>query len=702
MSSRDANMERFSARASEGVAGCSKGCIAVCDECVDLELTEGWDETTVEALTCAGEERGMGAPAAGVVPMAQAVRQAEPVDRLWLDGRLAEIASNIEETLRRADPAPALGAFGARLDNFEARLEAAVVRADAREDRDSLRFIEAHVREIDVQLGRMRSQMARIDAIDARVGDMLDRLPAPGDGIEGLVEGAVSRAIAAANVLCNRHADGGSGEESGAMLGRIEDALGRLIERVEKIEQSGAREDPRRDAARLSAAYAEGARVLGLAPEGGPRASARSLHANDYSEARQELAQAQPDPTMASTLRSLLDPIEKALGSARGGEASPFDVQFGDLKASAARAKRRAQAEAEAAGHDSKDLRELPPQPRLQASPRSIEAPERIEIAAAAAAAAGARLEGIELGKRPLSKGRWNRGFFALLVLGGLGFGCAGFIVVDRMIGEAPGTPRLLAEVSSEPSQPATPVAQSTAGEKPGAAMPAALPPGEASELPGAAVRSSSLPATIASAALRHAAANGDPAAEFEIAARYAEGRGVTANPKEAFAWYHRAAVHGHVPAQFRLASHYEQGAGTDKDLERAKVWYRRAAERGHAKAMHNLGVLIASGRSKADLRSAADWFREAAERNLADSQYNLAVMYESGQGVEVNLAEAYKWYALAARSGDLEAERRLKDVRGQLSKGEIAAVERAVAEWMPRSLDGEAKAPAKSERASP
>ena len=50
---------------------------------------------------------------------------------------------------------------------------------------------------------------------------------------------------------------------------------------------------------------------------------------------------------------------------------------------------------------------------------------------------------------------------------------------------------------------------------------------------------------------------------------------------------------------------------------------------------------------------SAAQWFRKAASYGVADSQYNLAILYARGIGVQANLAESYKWFALAAAKGD-------------------------------------------------
>ena len=104
------------------------------------------------------------------------------------------------------------------------------------------------------------------------------------------------------------------------------------------------------------------------------------------------------------------------------------------------------------------------------------------------------------------------------------------------------------------------------------------------------------LPMTIGPASLRQAAMRGDPAAQVEVASRYAAGQGVGRDLQQAFQWYGRAATQGLGIAQYRFAALYERGLGTARDAERARVWYARAAEQGNVKAMHNLAVLSVSG----------------------------------------------------------------------------------------------------------
>jgi len=207
-------------------------------------------------------------------------------------------------------------------------------------------------------------------------------------------------------------------------------------------------------------------------------------------------------------------------------------------------------------------------------------------------------------------------------------------------------------------------------------------------ELPSAAARPAAadkLPGGIGGPNLRAAAANGDPAAEYEIAARFADGRGVPQDLTAAAEWFERAGNGGLIPAQFRLGGLYEKALGVKKDLERARRLYTTAAEAGHAKAMHNLAVLYAEGiDGKPDYQSAAKWFRKAAEHGVSDSQYNLGVLYTRGIGIEANLTEAYKWFTLAARDGDKDAAAKRDEVGSRIDPQALMALRAAAQVWTP------------------
>lgn len=199
-----------------------------------------------------------------------------------------------------------------------------------------------------------------------------------------------------------------------------------------------------------------------------------------------------------------------------------------------------------------------------------------------------------------------------------------------------------------------------------------------------AAPVSDQLPVAIGGKALIAAASAGEPAAAFEIATRFAEGRGVPQNLSQAAVWYERAAKGGLALALFRLGALYEKGDGVAKDLNEARRLYVAAAQKGNPNAMHNLGVIYAEGiDGKPDFKEAAQWFRKASTFGISDSQYNLAVLYARGIGVERNLSEAYQWFALAAKGGDQDAGKKRDEVGARLDPQVLATTRRAADTWV-------------------
>jgi|GEM_PF-3187570 len=194
------------------------------------------------------------------------------------------------------------------------------------------------------------------------------------------------------------------------------------------------------------------------------------------------------------------------------------------------------------------------------------------------------------------------------------------------------------------------------------------------------------LPASMVPERLRRAAAAADPAAEFEIAVRYMDGRGLPQDSAKAAEWYRKAAAQGLAPAQYRLGSLYEKGDGVARDLSMARMWYQRAAEQGNRKAMHNLAVLYADGvDGKPDYEKAATWFHQAAEYGLADSQFNLAVLYARGLGVQTDFAESFRWFSIAADQGDGEALNKRDEIARQMDKETLEKARAALDAWTAR-----------------
>lgn len=206
---------------------------------------------------------------------------------------------------------------------------------------------------------------------------------------------------------------------------------------------------------------------------------------------------------------------------------------------------------------------------------------------------------------------------------------------------------------------------------------------------PGAAEEIGAVPDEIRSESLRNAALAGDPAALFEIGARYTEGRGVERDLAIASEWYRHAAQRGMAPAQYRLGSMYEKGNGRPLDLDEAQRWYALAAEQGNRMAMHNLGVISAEGSSEGpDFSQAVSLFTSAADLGVKDSQFNLGVIHARGLGTPQDLVQSYKWFDIAARTGDRDAERKRDEVAEQLGESDLARARAVTAAWEQAPLD--------------
>jgi localization factor PodJL len=185
---------------------------------------------------------------------------------------------------------------------------------------------------------------------------------------------------------------------------------------------------------------------------------------------------------------------------------------------------------------------------------------------------------------------------------------------------------------------------------------------------------------------LREAAINGNSAAIFEIGSRFADGKGVTRDPRLAARWFEQAAAQGHGPSQYRLGSLYREGRGITKDSNLAFQWFDRAAAQGHVLAMHNAAVLLAEGvHGTPDYAGAALWFKRAAEHGIKDSQFNVAILYARGLGVNQDLAESYRWFSIAANQGDQDAGKKRDDIGARLSKEQLTREQDRVKSFKPQ-----------------
>ncbi len=184
---------------------------------------------------------------------------------------------------------------------------------------------------------------------------------------------------------------------------------------------------------------------------------------------------------------------------------------------------------------------------------------------------------------------------------------------------------------------------------------------------------------------LRSLAAAGDPAAQYEVGVRLADGRGVARDLKSALNWLEKAGQQGLPMAQYRLGSIYEKGVGADRDPVLAMSWYGKAADAGNIRAMHNLAVMAAEGAAgKPDYAKAAQWFQKASSYGVRDSQFNLAILYARGLGIQQSLGQSYTWFAIAALAGDEDAAKKRDEVGQKLDAAGLATAKAAADAYRP------------------
>jgi TPR repeat protein len=127
-------------------------------------------------------------------------------------------------------------------------------------------------------------------------------------------------------------------------------------------------------------------------------------------------------------------------------------------------------------------------------------------------------------------------------------------------------------------------------------------------------------------------------------------------------------AIQGHKDAQYLMANMYRWGDGIDQSPEKSLFFYKAAADQGHARAALDLFLLLEptgtsapppmqslqkdAAASQHYLGIAVARFKELAEVGDVEAMSNLGFLYHHGFGVELDGAEAIRWYTKAFEGG--------------------------------------------------
>jgi len=146
----------------------------------------------------------------------------------------------------------------------------------------------------------------------------------------------------------------------------------------------------------------------------------------------------------------------------------------------------------------------------------------------------------------------------------------------------------------------------------------------------------------------------GDAEAQYRLACLSYEGANIT--DEVAYGWMEKAAKQNHPDALFRWASYCRPG-------ESALII--KAAELGSTAAQHALGVSYATGDDgfPKDEKEAVKWYSMAAKAGDDDAQYNLGTMILYGEGTPKDKVQAKHWLEESARQGNEAAKRLLAEL---------------------------------------
>ena len=161
-------------------------------------------------------------------------------------------------------------------------------------------------------------------------------------------------------------------------------------------------------------------------------------------------------------------------------------------------------------------------------------------------------------------------------------------------------------------------------------------------------------------------AEKGDHRAMSILGSMYADGLGVSLDPKKAFVWFKEAAKNNRPDAEYRLGSLYDHGLGVPQNNRKAIRWYQKATQHGYAPAQAMMGLKYARGDGfKRDKIKAYAW---------------LSLSAPSFTGDEVELNDAQKAVPLEDRQDVVKVFERLQEELTPEEKETAAGLAREIA----------------------
>ena len=121
-----------------------------------------------------------------------------------------------------------------------------------------------------------------------------------------------------------------------------------------------------------------------------------------------------------------------------------------------------------------------------------------------------------------------------------------------------------------------------------------------------------------------------------------------------------------------------------DINDELALKYYGYAAENGHAEAQFNLAVMHQNGWGVPPSdESANQWYELAAEQGISGAQIALGRYYAMDFMDSYDPIEAYMWFSLAERMGDIDASSKREFLASRMTAEQVSQGDSRVSSWM-------------------
>ena len=153
-----------------------------------------------------------------------------------------------------------------------------------------------------------------------------------------------------------------------------------------------------------------------------------------------------------------------------------------------------------------------------------------------------------------------------------------------------------------------------------------------------------------------------------------------------ALAEWQELADAGDKNAAYGMGLLYGNGFGVDMNDDLALKYYNVAAEQGHADAQFNLAVMHQNGWGVPQSDDEANrYYKLAADQGVVQAQMALGRFYALDFLDTYDPVEAYKWFSLAERLGDIAASEKREFIASRMSSDQVIEADGLVNVWMDR-----------------